>query len=83
MHLELIGDELYWRGYLIAVLAPEGVPASAMAEFVDGMETGSLFGTEDADETRREFVKRAKQLSKGGLIKYAALDVLAQEMEDE
>lgn len=50
MSLDIIADEIHWRGYLVALLAPHGVPATIMAEFTDGLDSGTLFeGEQCAD----------------------------------
>jgi hypothetical protein len=40
---ELIGDELWYRGHLVAMLAQSGVPASTMADFLSDLSNGELF----------------------------------------
>lgn len=40
---ELIGDELWYRGHLVAVLAQSGVPASTMSDFLSDLSNGELF----------------------------------------
>lgn len=40
---QLIGDELWYRGHLVAVLAQSGVPASTMDDFLKDLSGGHLF----------------------------------------
>lgn len=40
---DVIADEIWYRGYRIAVLAQDGVPASVMADFLDDLSNGELF----------------------------------------
>lgn len=86
MSLQVIADEIHFEGHLVALLACEGLPDSVKSQFRADLECGTLF-KEDAEEQRAEavaeFLRRAKQLASGGLLRYAALQLLAQEMEGE
>lgn len=42
----LIGDEIHFQGYRVAILVASGVPATTMGDFTDALEAGLL--NEDA-----------------------------------
>lgn len=114
--LNIIGDEIYFNGYLVALIA-EGVPASAMETFRCDMARGLIADTdnplcetceatlvhekkcqahdEDAvlanpekfhaiyDGALDALVSGMKPFAKGGLVRYADLSRIAQELKDE
>jgi hypothetical protein len=41
--IQLIGDELWYRGYMVAMLAQSGVPASTTDDFLSDLSNGKLF----------------------------------------
>lgn len=43
---QIVADELNFEGYTVALLVQEGVPATVMADFIHGLNNGTLF--EDA-----------------------------------
>lgn len=48
MSLEIIADEVHFMGYRVGLLAQTGVPATVMAELVDGINSATIF----EDETK-------------------------------
>ena len=114
--LNIIGDEIYFDGYLVALIA-EGVPATAMADFRDDVARGLIADPdtpycetceavvihekkcsahdEDAilantekfhaiyDGALDALVSSMKPFAKGGLVRYADLSRIAQELKDE
>lgn len=42
LNVTLIGDELHFRGYRVALLVASGVPASTLGDFTDNLEAGLL-----------------------------------------
>lgn len=114
--LHVIGDEIYFDGYLVALIA-EGVPASAMETFRCDMARGlladpdnpycetceatlvhkttcsahdpdvELVKAEDAphvyDAALDDLLSGMKPFVKGGLVRYADLSRIAQQLKEE
>lgn len=49
LNVDLIGDELRFQGYRVALLVESGIPASTMEAFVDNLRNGLLNQDERPD----------------------------------
>lgn len=49
LNVDLIGDELRFQGYRVALLVESGIPASTMEDFVDNLRNGLLNQDERPD----------------------------------
>lgn len=58
--VHVIGDEIHFDGYLVAILVATGIPASTLAEFEHGMNSGELFDGESCHECdgERDYVHK-------------------------
>lgn len=96
MSATIIADAIHWDGYVVGRLADAGVPATAMADFVDHLENGTLHEDEDDQEpisTKEEdevyegamedVLRSMKPFSVGGLIKYADLERIVAQLKEE
>lgn len=81
--LELIGEDLWFEGYHVAMLT-NNVPATVMGELRDTLNEG-IYVKDPSDENKEvpdgtfndgvsAARKRANELAKGGLIRMAELD---------
>ncbi len=80
MQLEIVGDEIWYGGYMVGIFAQDGVPNSVLDQFRDGLENATLFESEQPIPVNK-FMDRAKSLAKGGLIRYNQLETLQSQME--
>lgn len=83
MGILVIGDELHIDGMVVAVLAQSGVPATIMADFVEGLENGTLFEADQPEplspdekvdlghEARDVLLAHFTQRGRGGLWRSA------------
>lgn len=81
--VQLIGDELHVDGMVVALLAQRGVPASVMADLVDGLENGTLFEAAKEEplspdervdlghEEREALLAHMTKVARGGLLRLA------------
>lgn len=60
MSTHIVADEVWFMGYRVAILT-EGVPATVMGDFEDGINNGTLFEPtkEEAGTARDEVIDQA------------------------
>ena len=83
MSLDIIDNVVHWRGYIVAVIAEDGTPASIVAEFVDGLDNGTLRENEAIIEANDELLRRAAKSAKGGWVRLKELEQHAKEIQEE
>lgn len=106
--VEIIADEIWFRGYRVAILTTDVLPTD-IGIFIHDMNNGTLFEGEPdlcgecekelTDSTRKipqtdedvdtiydgaldDILSAIKPFAKGGIVRYADLSRIAQELKD-
>jgi len=66
MKVQVIGDEIHYDGYLVAIIA-QGAPATVCGAFTDDLNGGGLTTREDA-ELLDSVLDEARKKARGGLL---------------
>jgi hypothetical protein len=87
---QLIGDEIYWNGQLMAIVVNNARGGTVMGEFIEFFEdpvSALEDEIEDADKSAHLFaaalMEAAKLRAKGSLLRLTDLDVLVEELLDK
>lgn len=80
--LRIIGDQIYYDGELVALIA-DGITPTLEADFRDAVASGLIDGDAPDVHPFDTLLTACKTLAKGGLIRYADLLRVSNELREQ